>query len=447
MEVDSPTSTPPTGPVADTGVPMNVWCFLGKDGAKRFKGHLDLPDPTLKSLKDFVCKVISTQGGGELGANDFDVLYNGGVLQNDASVKSSVWKPMNVITVVQRQPKVDNPPPTEMGPAQITQVTLALRTAFLEPKFITMIMKLGQSEMLENIMAIAPGLQTDPIGVAMIQDPTMIFHLSDRESLKKLAATRPWVVEAFNFLAASIHQDKGQSSQRGARGPSLLQMMMDEDEDEEMEEDEGGAAGSNRPGAASDASRITITREQLSAALNSLSALGRAPQQQQPFGSSSSVLDFFSRVPQSTQQNPTAVPPRPLAAATASSSSVQQGAQATTPITLTPDMVARAMNTALSTLPPEVRETRFSELREQIARIQGQNQPSAATASAVPEPASQQNVQYTSQLSQMREMGIQDERLSVLALRVSDGDVQTAMDLILSGWTGEGADVDMPDEE
>jgi hypothetical protein len=47
----------------------------------------------------------------------------------------------------------------------------------------------------------------------------------------------------------------------------------------------------------------------------------------------------------------------------------------------------------------------------------------------------------------MRDMGVSDERLSVMALRVSDGDVGIAIDLVLSGWTGEGADEEMPDEE
>jgi len=40
----------------------------------------------------------------------------------------------------------------------------------------------------------------------------------------------------------------------------------------------------------------------------------------------------------------------------------------------------------------------------------------------------------------MRERGITDERLSILALRVCEGDVGTATDLILSGWDGAGAD-------
>lgn len=89
---------------------------------------------------------------------------------------------------------------------------------------------------------------------------------------------------------------------------------------------------------------------------------------------------------------------------------------------------------------------------EQVARIQqmtGGSGVSSGNSSSVPaQPTPTPAVsQYASQLQQMRDMGINDERLSRLALRVSDGDVQTAVELIFSGWTGEGADVDMPDEE
>jgi hypothetical protein len=69
--------------------------------------------------------------------------------------------------------------------SQITQVALALRTAFINPNFVPTIEKLGNSDMLENILAIAPGLKDDPVGIALIQDLAMIYHLSDPESLKK----------------------------------------------------------------------------------------------------------------------------------------------------------------------------------------------------------------------------------------------------------------------
>lgn len=64
-----------------------------------------------------------------------------------------------------------------------------------------------------------------------------------------------------------------------------------------------------------------------------------------------------------------------------------------------------------------------------------------------PSASSSVSSRYATQLRQMRDMGILDERLSLLALRVSEGDVQTAVDLIMSGWSGEGAEENMLDEE
>ena len=49
---------------------------------------------------------------------------------------------------------------------------------------------------------------------------------------------------------------------------------------------------------------------------------------------------------------------------------------------------------------------------------------------------------YQEQLRQMRELGFTDDRLSTLALRVSAGDVETAAELLFSGWDGAGADPD-----
>lgn len=53
--------------------------------------------------------------------------------------------------------------------------------------------------MLENILAIAPGLKDDLVGVAIIQDPAMIFHLHDVESLKKYVKCYPFGSQSFMF--------------------------------------------------------------------------------------------------------------------------------------------------------------------------------------------------------------------------------------------------------
>ena len=50
--------------------------------------------------------------------------------------------------------------------------------------------------------------------------------------------------------------------------------------------------------------------------------------------------------------------------------------------------------------------------------------------------APQQPPNYESQLATMRELGISNTGLATRALQIMDGDVQAAIDLIYSGWTG-----------
>lgn len=66
-------------------------------------------------------------------------------------------------------------------------------------------------------------------------------------------------------MAASVHQEKGGSRTNDVPSSGFFNPALLEDDDDDMDEDddESGAGPSSR-----------ITREQLSAALNSLSALG-----------------------------------------------------------------------------------------------------------------------------------------------------------------------------
>jgi len=50
---------------------------------------------------------------------------------------------------------------------------------------------------------------------------------------------------------------------------------------------------------------------------------------------------------------------------------------------------------------------------------------------------SSSNDSLEASLRTMREMGITDEELAKKALKVMGGDLQAAVDLILSGWLGE----------
>ena len=50
----------------------------------------------------------------------------------------------------------------------------------------------------------------------------------------------------------------------------------------------------------------------------------------------------------------------------------------------------------------------------------------------------QQRANFDPQLATMRELGITDMTMALRALQMMGGDVQAAIDLIYSGWNGEG---------
>jgi hypothetical protein len=113
------------------------------------------------------------------------------------------------------------------------------------------------------------------------------------------------------------------------------------------------------------------------------------------------------------------------------------------------------MREAISQLPADQRAAQLNAIRNLALSLNQQGNEPAATVprpTTVPsqppppvQPASNSGTsslasQYRDQLAQMREMGIFDERLSVMALRVSEGDLATAVELIFSGWQGEGVE-------
>ncbi|ODN05781.1 Ubiquitin-like protein 7 [Orchesella cincta] len=457
MEVDEANSSLVTTPNKNF---LFLWFVSKKSGLKKNKLLVDFDGLSLDTLKSAVVKELGSwewKDENEKPLN-VDILYRSRILNRDDEVKKV--GPMSVITAIKRD--VSDEEENHKSPKfiadyaasrnindQIHQVAIALRTAFMSPKFTTMIENLGNSEKLENIFAIAPELKNDPIGIGIIQDPTLIYHLSDPESLKKIASSRPWVIEAFNFLAASIHQERGGGQPQGIPSHLFNPAMFDGD-DEEMDdgEDDEGGAGPSRGGSGS-----RITREQLAAALSALGGGGALPTPGLP--SSNAFGGLFQPAAPPPRQSPASSGPNAgVATAGANIQNLMNtlagagGAMPGQP--LNSETVARAVTDALNRLTPEQRADQLNAIRNFATQLQQQSagsQPPSATppapptqASPRPQESSSLAQQYQSQLRQMRDLGITDERLSILALRVSEGDVNTAAELVFSGWQGEGSD-------
>lgn len=212
--------------------------------------------------------------------------------------------------------------------------------------------------------------------------------------------------------------------------------------DDGMDDDDEDGAGLRPSGS-------RITRDQLSAALNALVGGGN------PGSSGIPASNAFGGLFQPPAPAPQA--PRPNPGVAAAGANIQNlmntltGASGGAPgQPLSNDMVARAVTDALRRLTPEQRRDQIGQINSFVNEIQNQARSSAAPAAAPtavspptqppPSGGSSLSQQYQDQLRQMRDLGITDQRLSILALRVSEGDVNTAAELIFSGWNGEGSD-------
>jgi hypothetical protein len=75
--------------------------------------------------------------------------------------------------------------------------------------------------------------------------------------------------------------------------------------------------------------------------------------------------------------------------------------------------------------------------RQAMAEAVRVTQPSSTNPAPAPAPPQPQNDPTEQNVQLMKEMGIIDEGLARKALGVMGGDLQAAIDLILSGWLGE----------
>lgn len=347
--------------------------------------------------------------------DSFLLMYCGVVLRDDDQPLSSHnIRPTTASVHVFPKPPVtsnearsdDNLAP-KMSDDEMQQFMIAFGMAVRNPAFNRVVQRLKHRESLENLVAACPDLAKDPVSCAFLTKPELLISLLDQETLKYVSERHPGLVEAANYLAAAVHEEKPASSSEAgpshgedAAAPFAYNLDDMSDDDEEMEA-AAGPAQRNMP-----ANRGIITPDQLAAALASA-------QQGSLMGGMTGLLG------QSQPRHPTATQSASSMSSAPSSSSVLFPRP--TPSTsgasggfITSDQLAAALAAA---------STHFASAA-QPARTQAPPPPSAAST-------------MDSNLARMREMGIIDEGLARQALVVMEGDLQAAIDLIFSGWEGE----------
>lgn len=97
-----------------------------------------------------------------------------------------------------------------LSEADVQQLVVAFRSFTLSFGYRTALQKLSRPDVLEHIIATTPGLSEDPVAIAMIQDPELLVHMSDPDTVRRAAELHPCLVEAANIIAAAVHEEGAQ---------------------------------------------------------------------------------------------------------------------------------------------------------------------------------------------------------------------------------------------
>ncbi|XP_071794003.1 ubiquitin-like protein 7 [Asterias amurensis] len=372
-------------------------------------GRTRLDDVDFSSLVGTLKERVSQAIG--LPSSEFSMVYCGRILRDQDALKLSGLVTGCTVHALKKKAPLQKLQAEPLDDTAIRQLMTALHAALLNPAHRQAVHKiLTNSETIDNIIAVTPGLAVDHIAVSMLRDPELLIQIADAENVRRIVRAHPAIGHAVMHIAASVNEEGAQSERnRGSEaGPSSL---LPDISDDEMDTSADGSQGSNRP--------QLITQAQLSAALAAAGVGNSAGSSagaytQNTFPPYSAPVPTTPRGASSSQPSTssTASPSQPLAGS--SSGSRETGQQ--TGGLITADLLNQAM---------------AHVLQQQLASSGSTG--SSAPATDQPNGATLSPQQLQVQLQQLRNMGITDDAVSLQALQATGGNVQAALDLIFEG--------------
>ncbi|XP_021922088.1 ubiquitin-like protein 7 isoform X2 [Zootermopsis nevadensis] len=321
------------------------------------------------------------------------LIYCGNILDDDSTLRSCGLKSGVMVHVLKRREKDISLPVHSVTEVGVQELVMAFRTFTRHPSYRSALHRLSRPEVLENIMMATPGLSEDPVAISIIQDPELLVHMENADTVRRIAELHPSLAEAANHIAAVVHEEAATGSATNQGSSSGYSYSLDALSDEE--EMDSSQSSDSQPRGGDSLSRqqsySTITAAQLAAAL--ASATGLFPASPRATGCSTS-----------------------LAAGPSSGGSL-----------ITPEMFSQAMQQAIANVGPN---TGGSHASGDVA-VTGTE---ASTGRTDTNPDIQaQASRLSHQLQQMHELGLTDDTLNIQALQATGGDVHAAIDIVFSG--------------
>ncbi|XP_057662578.1 ubiquitin-like protein 7 [Diorhabda carinulata] len=260
---------------------------------------------------------------------------------------------------------------TQMGPKDLIN---AFSTLVIFPNYRLALQRLTRTDVINKIIEACPKLLEDPAAVALIQDPELIFYLSIPENGAEMIEKHPVLLEAGSHILAHVHEEQASlnTNQPSTSTGYSYSLEALSDDDEEMD---------------------------------------------------SSSDTSFSQNPLSRNTSFNAITAAQLAAAIANATNTQFN---------TNSAGIPTQNSGSSNI---ITNEMFSNAIQQAINFGGSNRgPNTTNNSNQEEEQSFENLnkQWEAQLKQMHEMGLLDDTVNIRALKAVNGDVNAAIELVLS---------------
>ncbi|XP_029431023.1 ubiquitin-like protein 7 [Rhinatrema bivittatum] len=314
-----------------------------------------------------------------------DLIYCGRKLKDDQTLDFYGIQPGSTVHVLRKswpEPDQKAEPVDKVAAARefrVLHTALHTSASYRDAVF----KMLGNKELLDQIIVATPGLSCDPIALGVLQDKDLFTVFADPSMLDTLVPSHPALVNAIVLVLHSVAGNatlpppdaasRSMPSGLPMPGGFLFEGLSDEEDDfhQSTRSTPSSSASGSRP-----------------ASLGYTGAAGPRPITQSELATALALAS----TPESSSHTPTPGTQGHSSGTSPMSSSVQSG----TPITN--DLFSQALQHALQT----------------------SNQPSLQS-------------QWQPQLQQLRDMGIQDDELSLRALQATGGDIQSALELIFAG--------------
>ncbi|XP_053681172.1 ubiquitin-like protein 7 [Anopheles nili] len=424
------------------------------------------------TLRAEVAKLIQS----DVAPDDFELIYCGSLLQTDDVLQNKGIGDGSTVYVIQKRPERKNPPASEQ-PQEGRTLSIAEAQELMSVwnrVDSSNFQKVRQPEFMKNVLDAYPAIRRNLFVLSMLKDPILLSSMQQPETIRRVALKHPILLEASPTIVQLLNSKMIQKTAN-----CHLSAPLDNALDDPLSDSSSSDDNTTSPTTSTVVTMRRITADNLASALafagqrgsyNSLSNISQrdadsranqheaAPDGAAPSASSgtNSDLPSTSMAASASQASTSTTLPVPAAAGTGGEPSRAGPITSSMLLDAISIMYEQQRGETAATSGPGSTSTTSSAAASGVGERPGATEPmdtspaTAGTAPPVSEPMgadlgaqtmSQHSTlaasigQYRRELDQMREMGLTDTETNLQALLVCNGNVESAINLVLGGMS------------